>query len=218
MRFAKRVALTAGLLTMAATPAASVFDHPQSAAQLLADVLSQPTQFMREADVVRGKFLFDKYLAGVKRPLRSSGDFVYARKQGLLWHTRKPFDSELIMTGIRLVQRDDGKIVTMLNASSQPAVRVFADLLQALLALNVTQLQKTFELYGQKDAVRWELGLRTRGKSMSVFSDATLGGRTLLETIELRESNGDRTEVSFQELTLGHELSASEKSSFRVRR
>jgi hypothetical protein len=70
-----------------------VFDHPQSAEQLLKGPLAQPAAALRGAQVMRGKFVYKKYLREIPQPLISRGDFVFVRELGINWHTREPFDS-----------------------------------------------------------------------------------------------------------------------------
>jgi outer membrane lipoprotein-sorting protein len=198
-----------------AQAADEVFRHPQSAQQLLDGPLSAPAATLRAAQTLRGNFEFKKFLREIPQPLVSRGTFVYVRNLGIDWHTLQPFDSELILTADGLTQFDDGKASVSMKAGEQPAVKVIADIFLALMSLDVTALQKTFVLSGLQQGQHWQLGLKPRGAAVSrVFKEALIKGRAQVESLELRDTSGDRTIITFTQLTTGATVSPGDRAIF----
>jgi hypothetical protein len=197
--------------------AADVFDHPQTAEQLLQGPLSRPAAALRDAPVMRGKFVYKKFLKEIPQPLISRGEFLFARDLGIDWHTREPFDSDFVLTAKGMTQRDDGKITLQMNASEQPAVQIVAHIFLSLLSLDVGSLQNSFALSGMQQgkpgSETWQVGLRpTVSAIAAVFKEAVVSGGAQVEALVLRDSNGDRTEISFAEVQYARSITPTERA------
>lgn len=193
-----------------------VFAHPQTAAQLLQGPLAQPAAHLRDAQVLRGKFVYRKYLKEIPQPLLSRGEFTFVKGAGIDWHTREPFDSDFVLTASGMKQIDDGKTTLQMNASDQPAVRVVAHIFLALLSLDVNALQNSFNLFGAQQAKQWQIGLKPTVPAIAaVFSDAIVTGSGDVESLLLREANGDRTEIDFSDTQYAAQPSADDSRHFK---
>ena len=158
-------------------PQESVFAHPATPAQL-ATITGDTARSIAGAKVVRGRFVQRRHLAGLARPLESSGTFLFARGSGIDWHTEQPFDSQFLLTGSRITQRDEGGVSLEIDAAEQPALAVVSRVFFALFALDLDALSHDFELYGERvgDA-GWVLGLKPRTEALaSVFRQALVRG------------------------------------------
>jgi hypothetical protein len=166
---------------------------PQELAALLAPAQKSLTQ----SQALRGTFQQRKFLAGIPKPLLSEGEFVFAREQGVWWHTTKPFDSEFVLTRAGMIQRDAGAAPIRLSAEQQPALRTVADVFLSLFSLDLGLLAQNFETYGHPTAKGWALGLLPHpGALGGVLRRAVVNGRERVELIELQDAHGDRTEIS----------------------
>ncbi len=217
--FAPTLLLLLGCILAGSAHAADVFDHPQSAEQLLAGPLAQPAAALRGAQLMRGKFVYKKFLREIPQPLISRGEFVFARELGIDWHTREPFDSDFVLTAKGMTQRDDGKTTMQMSASEQPAIKIVARIFLALLSLDVKSLQDSFALYGlgqgKPSNAQWQVGLRpTVSAVASVFKEAVVSGGTQVETLVLRDANGDRTEISFSDVQYNKSIAPAERALF----
>lgn len=211
-----RVALLAALLLFTnAALADSVFDHPQSAAQLLKGPLAEAAATLRGAQLMRGAFVYRKYLVEIAQPLISRGDFVFAKELGIDWHTRQPFDSDFVLTAKGMSQRDEGKTTLQLSASGQPAVKVVARIFLALLSLDVNSLQSSFELSGLQQGKQWQVGLKPSVAAIAgVFKEAVLSGGAQVEKLVLKDANGDRSEIEFSDLKYATVVTADDRALF----
>lgn len=187
-----RAILIAGLLCMGGVQAAEVFKHPLTADRVASELLPQAAQAMRAAQVVRGQFVYRKFLTEVPAPLESSGEYLFVKSEGLVWHTQQPFESEFVITPQGMRQREAG-------AGESPAMRTAARIFLSLLSLDIQALRGTFDLYGVRDGARWQLGLRPVGSAVAaVFREGVISGAAQVETVALQDANGDRTEIIFK--------------------
>jgi hypothetical protein len=189
---------------VAATPAAEpapVFARRATPAELAA-ITAPAARSLAGAKAVRGRFVQRRFLAGLARPLESSGTFLFAREAGIEWHTEKPFDSQFLLTESRIRQRDEGGDSIEITAADQPALAVVARVFFALFALDVDSLSHDFELYGREAGnAGWELGLKPRAEALgSVFRHAQVHGGGAVRTVTLEDGNGDRSEIEFSDV------------------
>lgn len=148
--------------------------------------------------VLRGQFVQRKTIAGFKKPLVSSGGFVVARERGLIWTTETPFPSELLIKPNQLVSiHGDQKEV--LDASREPGLRAFNQLIIALLAGDVSALQSQFNVvHSASSNGRWQLQLRPKEAGMALFiQEISLSGGDFVEQVQLQEGSGDSSLIEF---------------------
>ncbi len=178
----------------------SVFAHPATPAQLTA-LTGAAARSIADAKVVRGRFVQRRHLAGLSRPLESSGTFVFAREAGIDWHTRQPFDSQFLLSGSRITQRDEGGVSLQIDAADQPALAVVARVFFALFELNLERLAQDFELYGERAGDGWVLGLKPRTDALAgVFRQAQVRGASAVARVTLEDGNGDASEIEFHDV------------------
>jgi len=197
-----------GLLTLAgivcacsgALAADDVFAHRADAAAVQ-QLLSAPARELSRSPVLRGRFSQRKFLRELPAPLTSSGDFLFARELGISWHTRVPFDSEFLLSRDGMMQKDSGRVAMQASSAQQPALHIALSLFVNLFSLDVDALSADFELYGLKTGSHWQLGLKPRSAAMAaVFELALVDGGERVESVELRDANGDRTLISILDL------------------
>jgi len=196
--------------------AENLFDQPLTAKQLLETVLAQPAVELSATRVLSGKFIQRRYLNGLPRPLVSSGDFILAREQGILWRTTEPFASEFVLAPGGMTLRD-GDTETHVSDAERPALRTALEMLFAIFALDVARLADNFELHGLAQGDGWQVGLRPRSGGLAqVFDRAVITGARHVERIELTTAGGDRTELEFAGVvTRATALDATEAARFR---
>ncbi len=193
--------------TGAAAPSAGasgnrVFSHPAAPARL-ATLTGAAARSIADAKVVRGRFVQRRHLAGLTRPLESSGTFVFARGTGIDWHTLQPFDSQFLLTGSRITQRDEGGVSLQIEAAEQPALAVVSRVFFALFELDLGKLSQDFELYGEQVGDGgWVLGLKPRTDALGgVFRQATVRGAAAVSRLTLEDGNGDASEIEFHDVS-----------------
>jgi len=164
---------------------------------------------LANAPVLRGQFEQEKHLQGFKNPLLSNGDFLLARDRGVVWNTRIPFASTLVLTKQRLLTRQaDGSTHTVADQSASPAISTANALLMALLGGDIEMLSRQFDLQETlaTDA-GWRLQLVPKqGALKKIFKRIELQGDQYVRSVRLEEIRGDVTDIRFQQL---HDTPAS---------
>jgi len=166
-------------------------------------LLAQVRQRLADAPVLKGTFEQRKAVKGFRNPLLSRGDFLVARDRGVIWATREPFPSALIVTHDRLLSRQaDGTVNTKVDASHEPGIRAVNEMLFALMSANLAVLSTRFEIEGSlagKDA--WRLVLRPREAALSQWiSRIELDGDRFVRKVRITEASGDSSDI----LLAGH--------------
>jgi len=157
------------------------FEHPTTGNALLSTTLAVPAGNLSNAKVLTGRFVHQKHLTEVPKPLVATGEFTYARNLGVYWH--------------------EGAETLRLSAQEQPAVRVIADIFLALFTLDVTSLSASFDLYGKSQGERWIVGLKPKSATIgSVFTQATITGAKDVEQVVLLDAHGDRTVIELTDI------------------
>lgn len=192
------------------------------AALLLLPVATYAVDLMREvkarladAPLLRGHFQQQKSVAGFKTRLSSSGEFLLWRDRGVLWHTRKPVDSTLVLTRDTLTVQSGSSGRTVgapLDASHEPALRAMNELMFALLTADVPALQARFRVEGELvGSEGWKLALTPTEAGLSrVLRRVMLEGDRHVRHARIEEANGDVTEILFDQMGDAPPASAEE--------
>lgn len=169
--------------------------------------------------VLRGNFMQERRIKGFDRPLISTGDFVLAPGQGLIWRTEKPFAIVTVITAKGLVQEVGGTETTRLATARLPFLGRLYDLLGAALSGDWHTLDSQFQVTQQGDATQWELTLVPHAGADPVampFRSITLRGGTFLDEVRILRLDDDSDRLVFSGQTLGSgEPSAAEAALLR---
>jgi len=153
---------------------------------------------MRDIRVLRADFEQEKKLAVLRRPLRSSGTFLFAADKGVSWRTVEPFENLFIITPDAIYQKAEGQKPLVIDVASRPVARGFTDVFIALFSGEVEGLDARFDVFFSAGAGRWAIGLKPKGKILKTLIDRVVlcGGETV-ESIDFLERSGDRTQIRF---------------------
>lgn len=173
--------------------------------QQLSDQLAKP-------DVIHGQFTQEKHLRALPQPLTSKGSFVLAKKHGLLWLLKTPLQQDYRITAKGIARRDaSGWQMLPGKSAGAEQNRLFLAVLQG----DSSGLQRDFELSLSGDAQNWTLTLIPRSVLLKqVFNQINITGGELVHSIELLETQGDRTLMRMQDSTSTSPLSETEQQDF----
>lgn len=206
-------ALAAGMAALVAGRAAA--GPAAASAEALAARLRQR---LSDAPVQRGQFEQRKTVAGFKHPLVSRGDYLFARERGVVWRTREPFASTLVLTRDRLVSRtDDGRGGTPAADTQQsPALRVVNSLMFALLAADLAALGERFRMEGEVPAQGpWRVVLSPRDAALGAWiQHIELQGDRQVQAVQWREPSGDETHLKLSGQSTAAQLDRDEAARF----
>ncbi|QXI15306.1 outer membrane lipoprotein carrier protein LolA [Pseudomonas hamedanensis] len=174
--------------------------------------LQQLSEQLAKPDVIHGQFIQEKHLRALPQPLISKGRFVLAKNHGLLWLLKTPLQQDYRITGKGIARRDNNGWQLLPNKSAGAEQnRLFLAVLQG----DSSGLQRDFELTLSGTAQQWKLTLTPRSLLLKqVFNQINIDGGTLVQTIELLETQGDSTVLRLQDSTAEQPLSDAEQHDF----
>ncbi len=183
-------------------------------AQAAEDLPTAVAARLTEAPVIRGQFEQTRRLSGFSNPLVSHGDFLVVRGRGVVWTTRDPVPSSLLVTPDKLVMRGaDGKVQQQMRADAQPAMRVVGESMIAMLRGDFRSLSSRFDVTGKLVGSKgWTLTLTPIDAGMRrAFSRIDLSGDQYVRNVKLEEANGDSTVVKMINPVAANRLDAAEE-------
>lgn len=176
--------------------------------------LTAVSERLQQTPVVRARFEQEKRIKALRRPLRSSGKFLFARDHGLYWHTLQPFDTQLVITESGMVQKENGRTTLDISVEERPIIHSFTNVFMALFAGDKKVLAKTFDLYLVQEESHWWLGLKPKQRLLKkVMDHICLKGGEHLEEIHFIEKSGDLTVMKLNAVSVDPPaLSADEQA------
>ncbi|WP_230353420.1 outer membrane lipoprotein carrier protein LolA [Lelliottia sp. WAP21] len=159
--------------------------------------LDELQQRFTEQPVVRAHFEQTRTIKDLPQPLRSQGDMLIARDSGLLWDQKSPFPMTLLLDDSRMVQAINGQPPQIITAENNPQMFQFNHLLRALFQADRKALEENFRIdFKDLGEGRWSLVLTPVTTPLDkIFATMNLGGARYLESIQLNDKQGDRTDI-----------------------
>ncbi|NIZ77453.1 outer membrane lipoprotein carrier protein LolA [Escherichia coli] len=155
-------------------------------------------QRFTEQPVIRAHFDQTRTIKDLPQPLRSQGQMLIARDQGLLWDQTSPFPMQLLLDDKRMVQVINGQPPQIITAENNPQMFQFNHLMRALFQADRKVLEQNFRVeFADKGEGRWTLRLTPTTTPLDkIFNTIDLAGQTYLESIQLNDKQGDRTDIA----------------------
>ena len=158
-------------------------------------------QRFTEQPVVRAHFDQTRTIQDLPQPLRSQGKMLIARDKGLLWDQTSPFPMQLLLDDKRMVQAINGQPPQTVTAENNPQMFQFNHLLRALFQADRKVLEQNFRVeFADLGEGRWTLRLTPITTPLDkIFATIDLAGKTYLESIQLNDKQGDRTDIALSQ-------------------
>lgn len=154
--------------------------------------------------VLCGHFGQSKQLTGLKKPMISNGRFCVVADKGVLWRTLQPFPNTVRLTRDEIVHLRGDRVAMRLDAKQEPAVRMINSVLFALLAGDLGQIEKLFDVDGAIHDSSWRVTLKAREPALArAISSVALEGGAHVANITISEASGDRTSIVFSKIQTG---------------
>lgn len=163
--------------------------------------LDELQQRFTDQPIVRAHFEQTRAIKDLPQPLRSQGEMLIARDQGLLWDQKSPFPMQLLLDDTRMVQIVNGQPPQVITAQNNPQMFQFNHLLRALFQADRKVLEQNFRIdFQDKGDGRWSLSLTPISTPLDkIFATIDLAGQTYLDSIRLNDKQGDRTDIAFSQ-------------------
>lgn len=175
--------------------------------------LNDLQQQLRATPIVRGQFVQQKFLRSLPQPLTSRGDFTLAAGKGLLWLLRTPIAQDLRINADGIARRDESGAWQALPQHTGAGRE--NQLFLSVLAGDTRGLEENFDLALTGEAAAWKLTLTPRSALLKqIFSTIQIDGGALVDRIELRETQGDRSVLQMTGAVTADALTPEEQRAF----
>ncbi|WP_233214297.1 outer membrane lipoprotein carrier protein LolA [Pollutimonas nitritireducens] len=178
---------------------------------------------LQSANVVRGNFIQEKFLRSLPQPLTSQGTFTLLAGQGLLWRVQIPIAIDMRITAEGIARRggaprdgarrdvNDTWQALPAKSSSGRETRLFL----AVLAGDTQGLKDNFDIVIEGESQTWKLALTPRSALLrQVFDRIEISGGQLVNTIEMIETQGDRSVLRMMDAKAATHISDEERRDF----
>ncbi|MCQ2583278.1 MAG: outer membrane lipoprotein carrier protein LolA [Treponema sp.] len=158
-----------------------------------------------------------------KRELKSSGVYLFC-VDGIVWETKKPFPSSMIVTPSVITQVGADGSKKEINAKDNQSFASIASTLVAIFSNDLSLLQKNFTVDFKAAADNsWEMNLLPKDSTISsvvgkiVLKGKSNGKSTSLDSIILTENGGNTVTYQFTNQTYSKELTSDEKAKLNLK-
>jgi len=192
-----------------------VFRHPLGQQNMAA--FNTAFANLAQKPVIKGNFEQEKYLNRFDRSLLSSGNFIIAAEQGMVWETLKPFPSTMIMGKNFIMQtRPDGR-KSVLSAQGNETFTQMADVISFIFSGQRQGLLENFEVFFLGSVSNWNIGLLPKNSVFASFvMKIIMSGDSVIRNIKLYEKNGDVITYTLSNQIYPAGLSAYEEAFFTI--
>ncbi len=170
---------------------------------------------LKGGETLSGQFNQNRYLAGFKAPLKTSGDFYLVPELGLAWIVKKPFTTRLLMTSSSVTQITHGEVMQVGNAGF---AEIFAKMMHPVLSHDWEQLKQSFDVQLRNltdTGSRWKVTLTPLDSRMLSFvTTIVIEGAEQTELLIIKKASGDRDEIAFMNQLLWEKPSQAAVAAF----
>lgn len=146
----------------------------------------------------RTQFTQLKTVAGLSRPLRAFGEVLVVPGQGVLYSLKKPLPARYGIGRDKLILEEAGQ-QRLLQVSEAPWLRTLGRLLHSVLAGELSALEQDFHCELSSVPGGWQLILTPLHEPLTLaLEQVQLTGSAHIDNVQIRDRNGDRTELQFQ--------------------
>ncbi|MCL2800293.1 MAG: outer membrane lipoprotein carrier protein LolA [Treponema sp.] len=172
---------------------------------------------LSERPIVRGNFVQEKYLNRLNRSLVSSGNFLIAAEQGMVWDTLQPFPSTMIMGKDFIMQSRPNGQKSVISSQGNETFTQMADVINSVFSGQSQRLLENFDVYFTGSVSNWNMGLLPRDSVFSSFiSRITMSGGSAIRSIKIFEQNGDVITYTLSNHNYPAALNNNERAFFTI--
>jgi hypothetical protein len=174
-------------------------------ASLAADTLAEIGARLVKTEITEGRFRQEKKIKVLKKPLISTGTFIYHRSRGVIWQTLAPVPSMLLVNQSRL----------MTAQGEQALPPAFGRVFTAMFGGDLKAMQDGFEIAGTNGESEWQLQLKPKDPFLQkIIFEMRLAGERELRQIDIREANGNSTRIDFDQISHPEALTPAQEADF----
>ncbi|MCL2765152.1 MAG: outer membrane lipoprotein carrier protein LolA [Treponema sp.] len=192
-----------------------VFRHPLTPQTMV--TFTATCANLAKHPIIKGNFEQEKHLTRFNRSLMSSGNFIIAAEQGMVWETLQPFPSTMIMGNDYIMQARPNGQKSVLSSQGNETFTQMADVISSVFSGHSQGLLGNFEVFFFGSVSNWNMGLLPRDRIIASFvTKITLSGDSAIRSIRIFEQNGDVITYTLSNLSHPARLSDHEEAFFSI--
>lgn len=178
--------------------------------------LADMRRLLTKAPLICGGFIQQKFLKALTRPLVSRGTVRFSAGKGVLWQVTEPFPARALVTGDALIRWDENGKPSRSGFGQSAHFRALSDVFLAVFGNTTVRLAESFVVEVTVADAGWQLTLVPRDPAIAKWIVRIgVSGASFIKDLDLLESGGDRTLITFENLTgTGCALTDAEKRHF----
>ena len=150
---------------------------------------------LQKPQSVQGDFVQARHLKALNKPITTEGKFALVANKGLLWQMEKPFATQLRVTEKGIMQWNGKQWNNNGKLGQAEQIQLFLGLLSG----DVNGLKKQFKFALSGTAKQWKVTLTPDSLLMKqIFNQITIQGDDVVQMIQLDETQGDKTDITFK--------------------
>jgi hypothetical protein len=187
-----------------------------------ASLLEKKVTVIPEDGFLKADFSQERHLMGIPKPIISSGDIILWRGKGLIWHTKTPFSSIILITQKGLYQVEGNKKITIIKAAQTNQEGVVFEIMGDVLSGHFAQGVKGFKVESLPSVQnKWQIRLTpTLMEVKNFITDITLEGDKQISRVLIQRPNGDKdilmikNQIVFQKETINQVMTMQQQTLF----
>jgi hypothetical protein len=173
------------------------------------DLLQSAGNMLDKHAITTGQFTQAATVAALSAPLVSGGSFYFDHDHGISWHVERPISAQF--------QFFPTAAGAQAPAPEQSAMSWIGQLLNAVLAGDLSQLSRMFAIDGSVAADRWALALTPKAAALRrALVRIDVDGASTVHRIKLLEANGDDVTITFTDIQYPDDLPADVRRELEV--
>jgi hypothetical protein len=165
------------------------------------DLLQNVGNMLGNHTITTGRFTQAATVAALSAPLVSGGSFYFDQSRGISWHVERPISAQFQFFATT------GGAATA--TPEQSAMSWIGQLLNAVLAGDLSQLGRMFTIDGSVAADRWAISLVPKVAALRrALVRIDVDGAATVRRIKLQEANGDDVTITFSDIQFPDTLPA----------
>lgn len=150
---------------------AEVFEHKSD--------LQTISKNLPQIESIQCKFIQEKTLKNIQKPVISGGDFEFKKGEGVYFYTNYPIKTVSSYTSQNY--KDVNRIINEISNKKY------------------SRLEKDFDFYLEKNKSNWTLGLTPKNKNTAEFiAYIIIKGNDYIQEINITQTNGNKTTLWFK--------------------
>lgn len=177
---------------------AAMWVMPAIAAEQSEALLQQISQQLAKQASLQVDFIQTKQMAALKKPLVMKGALLYNKTDGIVWQLVSPYRIRYEFNGQAMIETNAAGERRERKAEDSPAIAQISNIFKAILSADQALLAQHFNLTALGSIQKWEMHLTPKAAYLrKAMTEIVMTGNHTVETVQIDEANGDRTDIRF---------------------